>query len=149
VTVRVASAFRADERTVPTGGMTAVRGYGTRLKVTEGGQETPRLRRSPIGPFGRSERRGWLVAVASALIFVAATCLAIPSGAAMAKRTPTDWVAHSAYGLQLSVPTTWAVAYFRNCPAGKVGTSLIATPAVLSYCQETSPDTNIVWMQPE
>jgi len=62
---------------------------------------------------------------------------------------PHGWVAHSAYGLQLSVPKSWAVAYFRNCPVRDAGTLLIGTPAYYSFCTEIPADANIVTMQPE
>jgi hypothetical protein len=62
---------------------------------------------------------------------------------------PRGWVAHSAYGLQLSVPKAWAVTYFRNCPVRDAGTLLIGTPAYSSFCPEISADANIVTMQPE
>jgi len=62
---------------------------------------------------------------------------------------PKGWVDHSAYGIQLSVPKSWGVAYFRNCPGTRVGTLLIGTPLLLSFCQNFPPDTNIVTMQPE
>ncbi len=63
--------------------------------------------------------------------------------------TPHGWVAHSAYGLQLSVPKAWAVAYFRDCPVCDTGTLLIGTPAYSSLCTEIPSDANILTMQPE
>jgi hypothetical protein len=62
---------------------------------------------------------------------------------------PRGWVAHSAYGLQLSVPKSWGVAYFHNCPGAKAGTLLIGTPPLLSNCQNYPANTNIVTLQPE
>ena len=63
--------------------------------------------------------------------------------------TSNGWVAHSAYGLQLSVPKAWVAAYFRNCPVRDAGTLLIGTPAHYSFCTEIPSDANIVTMQPE
>lgn len=63
--------------------------------------------------------------------------------------TPHGWVAHSAYDLQLTVPKSWGVAYFRNCPVRDAGTLLIGTPAYYSLCTEIPADANIVTMQPE
>jgi hypothetical protein len=31
-------------------------------------------------------------------------------------RTPPSWVAHSAYGIQVSIPKSWKVTYFLPCP---------------------------------
>ena len=50
-----------------------------------------------------------------------------------ADATPQRSTAHSAFGLQLSVPSPWGVAYFQNCPTRAAGTLLIGTPAYLSY----------------
>jgi hypothetical protein len=57
--------------------------------------------------------------------------------------------AHSAYGLQLSVPKSWSVSYFENCPDGKPGTLLIGTPLHLDFCPNYPPNPNVVTMQPE
>ena len=69
--------------------------------------------------------------------------------AGTAAATPKGWIAHSAYGIQLSVPKSWEVAYFRNCPGARAGTLLIGTPSLLSFCQNYPANTNIVTMQPE
>ncbi len=58
-------------------------------------------------------------------------------------------MAHSAYGLQLSVPKSWGVAYFQNCPLRKSGTLLIGPPAYESFCAEVPADANIISMQPQ
>lgn len=75
------------------------------------------------------------------------TPLAAANGASTA--TPQDWVAHSAYGLELSVPKSWAIGYFQNCPIRDAGTLLIGTPAILSNCTNVPSDANVVWMQPQ
>jgi hypothetical protein len=75
--------------------------------------------------------------------------LAIPAGAAIAKASPTTqgWVAHSAYGLQLSVPRSWRVLYFLDCPGS--GTLVIGTPSETpDQCAVPGADANIVTMQP-
>lgn len=63
--------------------------------------------------------------------------------------SPQGWVAHSAFGLQLSVPKFWGVAYFQNCPLRNSGTLLIGTPAYESFCANIPPDANIISMQPQ
>lgn len=56
---------------------------------------------------------------------------------------------YSAYGVQLSVPKSWAVAYFQDCPVPKAaGTLLIGTPSPLTNCVNFG-HVNLVWMQPE
>jgi hypothetical protein len=57
--------------------------------------------------------------------------------------------AHSAYGLQLSVPRSWVTEYFENCPQGRSGTLLIGTPLSLDNCADYPEDANIVTMQLE
>jgi hypothetical protein len=57
--------------------------------------------------------------------------------------------AHSAYGLQLSVPKSWTVSYFQNCTDGGPGTLLIGTPLHLDFCPNYPPNPNVVTMQPE
>ena len=75
------------------------------------------------------------------------TPLAATAGAAAVQ--PKGWVAYSAYGLQLSVPKAWGVAYFQNCPLRKSGTLLIGTPAYDSFCAMIPADANIISMQPQ
>lgn len=70
------------------------------------------------------------------------------TGQVTASSTPHGWVAHSAYGLQLSVPKDWTVAYSANCPSQAPGTLLIGTPTYDSFCVYAPPDTNLVTMQP-
>jgi hypothetical protein len=70
-----------------------------------------------------------------------------PAGATMA--STESWVPHSAYGLQISVPKLWKVAYFQNCPEGAPGTLLIGTPLILDNCANYPYNSNIVSMQPE
>ncbi len=78
---------------------------------------------------------------------VLTTPLVATAGAAAVP--PQGWVAHSAYGLQLSVPKSWGVAYFQNCPLGKSGSLLIGTPAYESFCAAIPADANIISMQPQ
>lgn len=58
---------------------------------------------------------------------------------------PSGWLAHSAYGLQLSVPKSWAVTYFVcNCPDTlKPGTLSVASSFVCN-CPATPQTTNQV-----
>jgi hypothetical protein len=72
-----------------------------------------------------------------------------PAHGDQAVSTHRGWVAHSAYGLQLSVPKSWDVAYFRNCPEGGPGTLLIGTPVISSSCAAFPLHPNIVTMQQE
>lgn len=73
------------------------------------------------------------VAAIVGLAILAACSQAQPSTSASA--SPSDWVAHSAYGLQLSVPRTWSVQVFGQCPNGqKPGTLFIGTSRFVDYC---------------
>ena len=83
-----------------------------------------------------------------ALALGALTTPLAPSAGAAAV-TPQGWTSHSAYGLQLSVPKTWGVAYFQNCPLRKSGTLLIGAPAYYSNCALIPADANIISMQPQ
>ena len=76
---------------------------------------------------------------------VLTTVLSAPVGAAT--ETLQRSIAHSAYSLQLSVPESWGVAYFQNCPTRAAGTLLIGTPPSLSNCAFIPADSNIVSMQ--
>jgi hypothetical protein len=76
------------------------------------------------------------------------TVAATPASAAMAASTQNK-VAYSAYGLQLSVPKSWKVGYFQNCPEDAPGTLLIGTPLILDNCVNFPYNTNIVSLQPE
>ena len=73
----------------------------------------------------------------------------LSSTAGAAVMAPQRSMTHSAYGLQLSVPKFWGVAYFQNCPTRAVGTLLIGTPAYLSYCTMVPANANIISMQPQ
>ena len=70
-----------------------------------------------------------------------------PSTLGAAAVTAHGYVAHSAYGLQLSVPNFWSVAYFQNCPIRNVGTLLIGRPAYLNNCALIPANANTVSMQ--
>jgi hypothetical protein len=49
--------------------------------------------------------------------------------------SPTAWVAHSAYGLQVSVPQNWTVEVFGQCPDGRTpGTLIIGTSTFVDQC---------------
>ena len=93
----------------------------------------------------RASIRGWGTALLGIGLLVTSPTAAIAAGAA----APNGWAAHSAYGLQLSVPDSWKVAYFRSCPVSHVGTLLIGSSPFLSACPLITEDENIVWMQPE
>jgi hypothetical protein len=117
----------------------------------ENEQVQPRIRR---GRHLTSPRHlSWPADLLTVLLTLAipATVLATSAGAAIAKSSAShqNWVAHSAYGLQLSVPKSWAVKYFENCPGQGPGTLLIGTPSVYDNCAEIPSGTNIVTMQPE
>jgi hypothetical protein len=77
-----------------------------------------------------------------------AACSSAPQVLPPVPGSSSGWVAHSAYGLQLSVPKSWAVFYFGgNCPDTlKPGTLAIGTSptGVIDYCQEIPPNTNQV-----
>ena len=94
-------------------------------------------------PLGRTTRAksGYALALA-----VLTTVLTSTVGAATVTLQRSK--AHSAYGLQLSVPKAWGVASFQNCPTRAAGTLLIGTPAYLSNCAFVPADANIISMQP-
>ena len=98
-----------------------------------------------LGTMGRVG--AWVAACAVLVSGMLATPLATSFGASL--RAPAGWVAHSAYGLQLSVPKAWAVAYFQNCPVRDNGTLLIGTPSPMSFCAMFPVDADIVWMRPQ
>lgn len=86
--------------------------------------------------------------IGSALVLgVLALPLAWPAEAAAAV-APRGWAAHSAYGLQISIPRSWTVASFQDCPRGRSGTLLIGAPLPLTNCAEYSAKTNLVAIQP-
>jgi hypothetical protein len=50
---------------------------------------------------------------------------------------PADWIAQSAYGVQLSVPASWSVRDFGQCPDGsRPGTLFIGTSRFVDMCPE-------------
>jgi hypothetical protein len=84
-----------------------------------------------------------------ALAMTSTTAAAATAATASAGPTPRDWVAKSAYGVQLSIPPSWKTAYFQNCPyRGAGGTLLIGTTSAIDFCTEYPESTNIVTMQP-
>jgi hypothetical protein len=72
---------------------------------------------------------------------------AASSGAAAA--SSRGWVAHSAFGLQLSVPKSWGIAYFQNCPLPRSGTLLIGTPTYEDFCTNIPAGANMISMLPQ
>jgi hypothetical protein len=97
----------------------------------------------------------WFVHVVGGLLLVSLPMAVVQwvtvthASAARAAANPQGSMAHSAYGLQLSVPTSWKVAYFQNCAADAPGTLLIGTPLIYDNCTDFPPHPNIVSMQPE
>jgi hypothetical protein len=55
-------------------------------------------------------------------------------------------IAHSAYGLQITVPTRWSVQVFGQCPGRKPGTLFIGTAEFVVNCPAFDSSTNIVSM---
>ena len=88
------------------------------------------------------------VGIASCVLVLGALTTPLVGTAATADSSQKR-VAHSAYGLQLSVPKSWSVAYFQNCPLRNSGTLLIGTPTFLSNCAMIPADANIISMQPQ
>jgi hypothetical protein len=95
-----------------------------------------------LEPLGRTTmlKTGYALALAALTTVLTSTL-----GAAAV--TPQRLIPHSAYGLQLSVPKPWGVAYFQNCPTRAVGTLLIGAPAYLSNCAFIPAEANIISMQ--
>ncbi len=87
--------------------------------------------------------------IAGCALALGALTMPLTATAGSAAVPPQGWVAHSAYGLQLSVPKSWGVAYFQNCPLRKSGSLLIGTPAYESFCAAFPADANIISMQPQ
>jgi hypothetical protein len=92
-------------------------------------------------------RAAWGCVGCVSLIVALAMGLGTATGAAVSASQGSN--AHSAYGLQLSVPKSWTVSYFESCPDGKPGTLLIGTPLHLDFCPNYPPNPNVVTMQPE
>jgi hypothetical protein len=104
-------------------------------RFTVGQQHLGRTNCLLINRGGVMTRIKWLVGIV-ALIgpSVLTLALAQPVGAATA---PSGLIAHSAYGLQLSVPKSWSVQVFGECPDGqKPGTLFIGTPQFGTNCPE-------------
>ena len=96
----------------------------------------------------------WISGVLSAVMLALAplavvTAVGVGSAGASTTASTQNWVAHSAYGLQISVPTAWKVGYFQNCPEGGPGALLIGAPLVYDNCAGFSRNPNVVSMQPE
>jgi hypothetical protein len=89
------------------------------------------------------KRIRWLVAI-FALVGPSVLTLGLvqPVGASTA---PPGSIAHSAYGLQLSVPMNWSVQVFGVCPDGqKPGTLFIGPPPFGADCPEFGSNSNLV-----
>jgi hypothetical protein len=92
------------------------------------------------------------VAVAAVLVLIVALFTAGPfrrghTSASPKSTTAATWVAHSAYGLQLSVPRSWSVQVFGQCPDGtKPGTLFFGTAEFLVLCPEFGANTDTVSM---
>jgi hypothetical protein len=96
----------------------------------------------------------WIYGALSALVLAIVPvtveqAVVSPAGAATMASTES-WVAHSAYGLQISVPKSWKVGYFQNCPESAPGTLLIGTPLILMNCANYLLNKiTVVYMDPE
>lgn len=71
-------------------------------------------------------------AVAAALILIVILFTATPlrhpghlSTSGSTNSAPAGWITYSAYGIQLSVPKSWAVSYFPGCPVSATGPGLL------------------------
>jgi hypothetical protein len=80
--------------------------------------------------------------VASVVPSVLVLAVAQPVGAGTAH---SGWIAHSAYGLQLSVPSSWSVRVFGQCPDGqRPGTLFIGTTQFVDSCPAYGSNTTQV-----
>jgi hypothetical protein len=120
--------------------------------------------RSPAPPLTarelrmRSGRRSFprvdgkiVVAVAAAVVLIVISFTAGPfrhqprPGTSDAPSGQSGWIAHSAYGLQISVPKTWSVQVFGQCPdRKKPGTLFIGTSQIVDLCPEYGSSTSTV-----
>ena len=99
------------------------------------GRRSSGHRAAPIPVGSWRGRLGWVVLVAFGILTLSWS----PVGAA-AHHSGPRWVAHSAYGLELSVPATWTVAYFLVCPFwSKPGILSIGHSAVAAACPAYQP----------
>ncbi len=79
-------------------------------------------------------------------VLMLAACSQTDPGASTPAST-RDWVAHSAYGLQLSVPRSWSVQVFGQCPDGrKPGTLFIGASEFLDNCPMIPSNANLIAM---
>jgi hypothetical protein len=89
------------------------------------------------------------VAAAVALIVV---LFAVPlrhqghsSASTTTARTPRGWLAHSAYGLQISAPRSWSVSYFPGCSlAQRPGALAIGQSDVAYFCPSSAGPGTVV-----
>jgi hypothetical protein len=94
-----------------------------------------------------------LVAAAAVVILVALAFTAGPLHSSQHRAAspppvpgvPHRWATYSAYGLQISVPKSWSVQYFGQCPDGqKPGTLFIGTSQSVDQCPEFGSNTGMV-----
>jgi len=112
--------------------------------------ETGRTFRVPVRPIDIRRRARWtsfpridtkaFVAAAAIIVLVVVliTVGRLHTRASTATKQgtpPAGWVAYSAYGLQVSVPKSWSVHYFRTCPATSKPGSLSVGEANVSSNQ--------------
>lgn len=92
-----------------------------------------------------------LVTMAAAVILIAVLFTAGPFRLHRTSTTSDSTArpastAHSAYGLQLTLPKSWSVQTFGQCPARRPGTLFIGTAEFVASCPEFDANTNIVAM---
>ncbi len=97
--------------------------------------------RSKRGPSSRLDVKVLVAAAAVAILVVLAFTagpLRTDHRAASPGRSttiPLGWATYSAYGVQISVPRSWSVQYFGQCPDGqKPGTLFIGTSQFGDFC---------------
>jgi hypothetical protein len=107
--------------------------------------------RSKRGPSSRLDVKVLVAAAAVAILVVLAFTagpLRTDHRAASPGRSttiPLGWATYSAYGVQISVPRSWSVQYFGQCPDGqKPGTLFIGTSQFIDQCQYVSAKTGRV-----
>jgi hypothetical protein len=120
--------------------------------------EQPLARITPVELRMRTHRRPRYRIDTKAVVAIAAVVVVIvvllttgslkggrQTTAAQGHRSPSGWIAHSAFGLQVSVPKSWAVELFGQCPdRSKPGTLFIGTSAFFDYCPTYGSDTALV-----
>jgi hypothetical protein len=126
-----------------------------REMLESGSQPPPRITAAELRR--RAERRRLphvdakaLIALAAAMVLIVAL---VSAGPFRARRTvnasggtrAAGVLAHSAYGVQVAVPTSWSVEVFGLCPDGRrPGTLFIGTSQFTASCPNYSSDTTVV-----